>query len=85
MALGQLCRIEEARAALATAKTWCGPGYDPGIPPAWKRPEDHELVLEGPRAARWAAGVLVMPPMLALTFFVRNQLVNGLMTGGVKW
>jgi hypothetical protein len=84
MALCQLCRIEEIRAALATAKTWCGPGYDPGIPPAWKRPEDHELVLEGARAAGWAAGALVMPPVLAFTFFMRNYLGNGLMTGGVK-
>jgi hypothetical protein len=72
MALSQLCRVEEARAALATAKTWCGPGYDPAIPPAWKRPDDHELVLEGPREAGWAAGVLVMLPVLAFTFFVLN-------------
>jgi hypothetical protein len=84
MALGQLCHIEEARAAPEKAKTWWGPGYDPGIPPAWKRTEDHELVLEGPRKADWAAGVLVMLPVLAFTFFVRNYLVNGLMTVGVK-
>jgi hypothetical protein len=47
-------------------------GYDPAIPPAWKRPGDNELVLEGPREAGWAAGVLVMLPVLAFTFFVRN-------------
>jgi hypothetical protein len=69
---------------LATAKTWCGPGYDPGIPLAWKRLEDHELLLEGLRKAGWVAGVLVMLPVLAFTFFVRNYLVNGLMTSGVK-
>jgi ABC-type glycerol-3-phosphate transport system permease component len=28
--------------------------------------------------------VLVMLTVLAFTFFVRNYLVNGLMTGGVK-
>jgi hypothetical protein len=64
------------------------PGADPvttrGFPPAWKRPEDHELVLEGPRKTGWAAGALVMPPVLAFTFFVRNYLVSGLMAGGVK-
>jgi hypothetical protein len=48
------------------------PGYDPGIPPAWKRPGDHELVLEGVRKTDWAAGVLMMPPILVFTFFVRN-------------
>ncbi len=31
-----------------------------------------------------AAGVLVMLPVLAFTFFVRNYLVSGLMAGGVK-
>jgi ABC-type glycerol-3-phosphate transport system permease component len=31
-----------------------------------------------------SAGVLVMLPVLALTFFVRNHLVSGLMAGGVK-
>ena len=31
-----------------------------------------------------AAGVLVMLPVLAFTFFVRNHLVSGLMAGGVK-
>ena len=30
------------------------------------------------------AGVLVMLPVLAFTFFVRAYLVSGLMAGGVK-
>jgi adenylate cyclase len=54
-ALGQLGRIEEARAALAKA-------FDPSSPePAvygrnrvpWMRPEDHEHLLEGLRKAGW--------------------------------
>ncbi len=53
MALGQLGQIEEARAALATAKTWWGLGYDPGIRSAWVRPEDHEHQFEGLRKAGW--------------------------------
>jgi adenylate cyclase len=53
MALGQLGRIEEARAALATAKTWWGSDYDPGIRSAWVRPEDHEHQFEGLRKAGW--------------------------------
>ena len=45
--------IEEARAALATAKTWWGPNYDPGFLFPWLRPEDDEHVLEGYRKAGW--------------------------------
>ena len=52
-ALGQLGRIEEARAALAIAKTWWGPNYDPGFLFPWLRPEDDEHVLEGYRKAGW--------------------------------
>jgi hypothetical protein len=61
-----------------------GTRFRPGNPPAWKRPENHGLVLEGPRAAGWAAGALVMPPVLAFTFYMRNYLVNGLMSGDGK-
>ena len=52
-ALGQLGRIEEARAALAIAKVWWGPNYNPGFVLPWMRPEDHEHVLEGFRKAGW--------------------------------
>jgi adenylate cyclase len=53
MALGQIGRVDEARAALATAKTWWGPDYDPGFHMPWKKREDHEHVLEGLRKAGW--------------------------------
>jgi adenylate cyclase len=51
-ALGQLGRIEEARAALDKAMASWG-NYDPRIRFPWYRPEDHEHSLEGLSKAGW--------------------------------